>query len=139
MGSRASGFNSDFKSPPFQERQYDDGTNGARRSATGGANRASGCHSGFHQPPFDEEQHDDAENEERGEEPQSETPHANDQRFSVREVAKRRTLAAKALGVQKDAGRRTVTRAFRQGAKNAHPDKGGDKARFQVLNEAYMK
>jgi len=59
--------------------------------------------------------------------------------FTAKDVAKRQTLAAKALGVSKEAGRKTVMKAFRDGARTHHPDKGGDKDDFQVLNEAYTK
>lgn len=58
---------------------------------------------------------------------------------SLRQVAQRRTAAAVALGVSKDAGRRTIRQAFRQNALQLHPDKGGSSADFQVLNEAYRK
>jgi len=60
-------------------------------------------------------------------------------RFRTAEVAKRATIAAKALGISKEAGRKTVARTFYKHAKVLHPDKGGDKEDFQVLNEAYMK
>lgn len=53
------------------------------------------------------------------------------------EVAKRRTLATQALGVNRDAGRRTVTKAFRSHVRSHHPDKGGDPKNFQVLHAAY--
>lgn len=58
---------------------------------------------------------------------------------SLRQVAQRRTAAAVALGVSKDAGRRTIRQAFRQNALQLHPDKGGSSVDFQVLNEAYRK
>merc|ERR1711870_90277 len=79
----------------------------------------------------------EAERETAHEERQSKR--VSEPRLSVRDVAKRRTLAAKALGVDKDAGRKTVAKAFRKVALDEHPDKGGEKARFQVINEAYMK
>jgi len=59
--------------------------------------------------------------------------------YSTTEVGRRPTIAAKALGVAKDASRRSVARAFYEGAKVLHPDKGGAKDDFQVLNEAYMR
>lgn len=59
--------------------------------------------------------------------------------FQVNDVARRPTLAAKALNVSKTAGRRTIAGAFRQGAKSHHPDKGGQKEDFQVLREAYTR
>jgi len=60
-------------------------------------------------------------------------------RFRTAEVAKRATIAVTALGISKEAGRKTVARTFYKHAKVLHPDKGGDKEDFQVLNEAYMK
>lgn len=60
-------------------------------------------------------------------------------RFDTRAVAERRTKAAEVLGVSKNAGKKTVTNAFREVARDYHPDKGGDKANFQILNEARMK
>ncbi|KAG5640914.1 hypothetical protein DXG03_006673 [Asterophora parasitica] len=43
----------------------------------------------------------------------------------------------KILGVSRDADAKTIKRAFRQGAKVAHPDKGGSEAKMAALNEAY--
>jgi len=57
--------------------------------------------------------------------------------FSTRQVASRKTVAAQALGVQRHAGRKTVKQAFKDSALMLHPDKGGDKEDFQVINEAY--
>jgi hypothetical protein len=59
--------------------------------------------------------------------------------FTVSDVARRPTQAAAALGVTKNAGRRTVAAAFYKGAKQTHPDKGGHKEDFQVIREAYAK
>lgn len=59
-------------------------------------------------------------------------------KVTTAEVSKRRTIAAQALGVPKTAGRKTVVAAFRKGAKELHPDKGGCTEDFQVLNEAYI-
>mmetsp|Transcript_48060 Transcript_48060/g.104909 ORF Transcript_48060/g.104909 Transcript_48060/m.104909 type:complete len:216 (-) Transcript_48060:115-762(-) len=41
------------------------------------------------------------------------------------------------LGVAEDAHPETVTRAYRQKARTEHPDKGGDKDRFDELAAAY--
>eukprot|EP00933_Yihiella_yeosuensis_P080708 TRINITY_DN94177_c0_g1_i1.p1 TRINITY_DN94177_c0_g1~~TRINITY_DN94177_c0_g1_i1.p1 ORF type:complete len:590 (+),score=113.25 TRINITY_DN94177_c0_g1_i1:105-1772(+) len=57
--------------------------------------------------------------------------------LSTEEVLRRRTLAAKALGVSRNAGRKTVAQAFRGHAKVHHPDKGGQTEDFQVVNAAY--
>lgn len=40
------------------------------------------------------------------------------------------------LGVSKDADTKVINRAYRRMAIQHHPDKGGDKARFALLNEA---
>jgi len=58
-------------------------------------------------------------------------------RFDRKDVGRRATLAAQALGVKKTAGRKTVAHAFRDAARVLHPDKGGSTADFQVINEAY--
>ncbi|KAF9037051.1 hypothetical protein BJ165DRAFT_1503016 [Panaeolus papilionaceus] len=43
----------------------------------------------------------------------------------------------KILGVSRDADAKTVKKAFRKMAKEAHPDKGGSEAKMAALNEAY--
>jgi len=43
----------------------------------------------------------------------------------------------KVLGVSRDADAKTIKKAFRRGAKTAHPDKGGSEAKMAALNEAY--
>ncbi|KAJ7062768.1 hypothetical protein C8F01DRAFT_1056608 [Mycena amicta] len=43
----------------------------------------------------------------------------------------------KILGVSRDADARTIKKAFRNGAKTAHPDKGGSEQKMAALNEAY--
>ncbi|KAJ7775622.1 hypothetical protein DFH07DRAFT_901602 [Mycena maculata] len=43
----------------------------------------------------------------------------------------------KVLGVARDADERTIKKAYRNGAKTAHPDKGGSEAKMAALNEAY--
>lgn len=53
------------------------------------------------------------------------------------QTARRKTVAAEALGVQKTAGRKTVTQAFRKRVLEHHPDKGGNTVTFQALNAAY--
>mmetsp|Transcript_63883 Transcript_63883/g.122821 ORF Transcript_63883/g.122821 Transcript_63883/m.122821 type:complete len:94 (-) Transcript_63883:95-376(-) len=58
---------------------------------------------------------------------------------SLRQVSQRKTAAALALGVRKDASRKTIQHAFRQQVLNVHPDKGGNAADFQVLSEARQK
>jgi len=58
---------------------------------------------------------------------------------SLRQVSQRKTAAAMALGVRKDASRNTIQHAFRQQSLNFHPDKGGQAADFQVLSEARRK
>jgi DnaJ-class molecular chaperone len=42
------------------------------------------------------------------------------------------------LGVGKSASEADIKKAFRSKAHKLHPDKGGDKAKFQELNEAYQ-
>lgn len=61
------------------------------------------------------------------------------QRFCMKEVAQRRTLAAEALGIPRFAGRKTVGGAYRKAALQNHPDKGGTDACMQVLNAARAK
>lgn len=58
---------------------------------------------------------------------------------SLRQVSERKSAAAYALGVKKDAGRSTIQNAFKQQALHVHPDKGGNAADFQVLSEARRK
>ena len=41
------------------------------------------------------------------------------------------------LGVSKSASKDEIKKAFRQKAKEHHPDKGGDEAKFKEINEAY--
>ena len=41
------------------------------------------------------------------------------------------------LGVSKQASEGDIKKAFRKKAHQLHPDKGGDKAKFQEVNEAY--
>jgi len=53
------------------------------------------------------------------------------------EAARRKTVAAEALGVRKTAGRKTVTQAFRKQVLAHHPDKGGSTVDFQAINAAY--
>jgi hypothetical protein len=60
-------------------------------------------------------------------------------KLSHNEVSKRRTLAARALGVSKDASRKTVAKAFRDKARVYHPDKGGDTDDFKLVNVAYKR
>jgi DnaJ-class molecular chaperone len=44
----------------------------------------------------------------------------------------------KILGIDKNASKEEITKAFKDQAKHDHPDKkGGDKEKFQKLNEAY--
>ncbi|KIY44154.1 DnaJ-domain-containing protein [Fistulina hepatica ATCC 64428] len=43
----------------------------------------------------------------------------------------------KVLGVPRDADDRTIKKAFRTAAKDAHPDKGGSEAKMAAVNEAY--
>ena len=43
----------------------------------------------------------------------------------------------KILGVDRTADDKTIKKAFRKGAKFAHPDKGGSEAKMAALNEAY--
>ncbi|KAF7309162.1 hypothetical protein MKEN_01118500 [Mycena kentingensis (nom. inval.)] len=43
----------------------------------------------------------------------------------------------KILGVSRDADAKTIKKAFRNGAKTAHPDKGGSEQKMAALNEAY--
>lgn len=42
-----------------------------------------------------------------------------------------------ALGVDKNASKADIKKAFRTKAKEHHPDKGGDEAKFKEINEAY--
>lgn len=42
------------------------------------------------------------------------------------------------LGLQKGASEADIKKAFRKKAHQLHPDKGGDKAKFQEVNEAYQ-
>lgn len=42
------------------------------------------------------------------------------------------------LGVSKTASEAEVKKAYRKKAHQLHPDKGGDKAKFQEINEAYQ-
>jgi molecular chaperone DnaJ len=42
------------------------------------------------------------------------------------------------LGVAKNASEEDIKKAFRKKAHQHHPDKGGDKAEFQAINEAYQ-
>lgn len=42
------------------------------------------------------------------------------------------------LGVPKTASEADIKKAFRSKAHKLHPDKGGDKAKFQEINEAYQ-
>lgn len=42
------------------------------------------------------------------------------------------------LGLQKGASEADIKKAFRKKAHQLHPDKGGDKAKFQEINEAYQ-
>lgn len=42
------------------------------------------------------------------------------------------------LGVSKNASEADIKKAFRKQAHQHHPDKGGDKAKFQEINEAYQ-
>jgi len=60
-------------------------------------------------------------------------------KFTVDDVSRRRTLAAQALGVRKTAAGHEVSGAFYKGARQVHPDKGGQKEDFQVLREAYAR
>lgn len=60
-------------------------------------------------------------------------------KLSHKEVSKRRTVAAQALGVSKDASRKTVTKAFHDRALLYHPDKGGDTDDFKLVNVAYKR
>ena len=43
----------------------------------------------------------------------------------------------KTLGVAKNADAATIKKAFRKQAREHHPDKGGDEAKFKQVNEAY--
>jgi len=51
--------------------------------------------------------------------------------------AKRFTVAAKVLNVPRDAGRRTVTKAYRNLAREVHPDKGGHEDDFKKVSTAF--
>ena len=42
------------------------------------------------------------------------------------------------LGVWEDANQDEIKKAFRKAAVKHHPDRGGDKAKFQEMNEAYQ-
>ena len=42
------------------------------------------------------------------------------------------------LGVSKGASEQEIKKAYRSKAHKLHPDKGGDKAAFQEINEAYQ-
>ena len=42
------------------------------------------------------------------------------------------------LGVSEDATQDDLKKAFRKAAVKHHPDRGGDKAKFQEMNEAYQ-
>ena len=44
----------------------------------------------------------------------------------------------KILGVNKNASKEEIKRAFRELAQKHHPDKGGDEKRFKEINEAYQ-
>ena len=41
------------------------------------------------------------------------------------------------LGVEKDAPKEDIKKAFRELSKEHHPDHGGDEEKFKELNEAY--
>ena len=41
------------------------------------------------------------------------------------------------LGVSKDASEGDIKKRYRQLARENHPDKGGDKEKFQKIQEAY--
>lgn len=43
----------------------------------------------------------------------------------------------KVLGVSRDADIKTIKKAYRQKARDAHPDKGGTEEKMAVINEAY--
>ncbi|CAG7852732.1 SubName: Full=Related to interferon-induced double-stranded RNA-activated protein kinase inhibitor {ECO:0000313/EMBL:CCA75835.1} [Serendipita indica DSM 11827] len=43
----------------------------------------------------------------------------------------------KVLGVGRDADPKTIKKAYRKAAMNAHPDKGGNEAKMAAVNEAY--
>lgn len=43
----------------------------------------------------------------------------------------------KVLGVDKSADKATIKRAYRRKAKDAHPDRGGDKEQFQAIQRAW--
>jgi len=42
------------------------------------------------------------------------------------------------LGVKEDASAEEIKKAFKKAAVKHHPDRGGDKKKFQEMNEAYQ-
>jgi curved DNA-binding protein CbpA len=42
------------------------------------------------------------------------------------------------LGVGEDASQEEIKKAFKKGAIQHHPDKGGDQEKFKQINEAYQ-
>jgi hypothetical protein len=56
--------------------------------------------------------------------------------FTISDV-QRPSLAAEAMGIRKEAKKKTLADAYHKGVRKHHPDKGGRKSHFQVLREAY--
>lgn len=62
----------------------------------------------------------------------------SDFRYRLQEPDGRRARALEVLGLDASAGREEIRRRYRQLAQRHHPDRGGDTATLQRLNEAMM-